>query len=107
MVEFMGIHGVVTGMHGIGVRVNTPNAAAVAAAVAAATVGFAREVHIPKDMMFIIGTKSAMIPTGRPHAKIGVLGTMARGDGAHPHEHWHIAPQTAIPIVKTCSLLRF
>ena len=40
----------VAGTQGIGVR--TPNAAA----VAAATVGLARLVHMPKGMMFAIGT---------------------------------------------------
>lgn len=38
-----------TGMHGMGV--STPRAAA----VAAATVGFAMELHMPKGMMFTIG----------------------------------------------------
>ena len=40
----------VAGMHGIGV--NTP----IAAAVAAATVGFAGDMHMPNGMMFAIGT---------------------------------------------------
>ena len=45
-----GIHGAaVTGMHGIGV--STPSAAE----VAAATVGFAREVHMPNGGMLTIG----------------------------------------------------
>ena len=45
-----GTHGDgVFGMHGIGV--STPSAAA----VAAATVGFASEVHIPNGMIFTIG----------------------------------------------------
>ena len=46
-----GTHGAaVAGMQGIGV--STPSAAA----VAAATTGFAGEEHIPKGMMFFIGT---------------------------------------------------
>lgn len=46
-----GAHGAgVTGMHGIGV--STPWAAA----VADATCGFARDLHMPKGMMFNIGT---------------------------------------------------
>ncbi len=46
-----GAHGAeVAGTQGIGV--STPSAAA----VAAATVGFAREEHIPKGMMFFMGT---------------------------------------------------
>jgi hypothetical protein len=40
----------VAGMHGIGV--NTP----IAAAVAAATVGFAGDMHMPNGMIFAIGT---------------------------------------------------
>jgi len=45
-----GTHGAtVMGMHGIGV--STP----IAAAVAAATVGFDGEMHMPKGMMFTIG----------------------------------------------------
>ena len=46
-----GTHGAgVAGTHGMGVR--TPNAAV----VAAATLGFAIELHIPNGMMFNIGT---------------------------------------------------
>jgi hypothetical protein len=46
-----GAHGaLVTGMHGIGV--NAP----IAAAVAAATIGLANELHIPNGGMFSIGT---------------------------------------------------
>ncbi len=46
-----GIQGAaVAGMQGMGV--NTPSAAA----VAAATIGFAGEMHMPNGMMFIIGT---------------------------------------------------
>jgi hypothetical protein len=46
-----GVHGATTtGMHGMGV--NTPNAAA----VAAATVGFVGLIHAPKGMIFTMGT---------------------------------------------------
>jgi hypothetical protein len=46
-----GVHGATTtGMHGMGVK--TPNAAA----VAAATEGFAGLIHAPKGMMFTMGT---------------------------------------------------
>src|SRR6266850_5770316 len=55
------IHGAgVTGTHGIGV--NTPRAAV----VAAATVGFDGELHIPKGMMFTIGIWSMMLASGVP-----------------------------------------
>jgi len=46
-----GVHGATTtGMHGMGVK--TPNAAA----VAAATAGFAGLIHAPKGMRFTMGT---------------------------------------------------
>ena len=48
----------VTGTHGVGV--NTPIAADVADAVA----GFARELHIPNDARFLPGTKSIMVAAG-------------------------------------------
>ena len=46
------------GMHGCGV--STPRAAD----VAAATCGFASDVHIPKVAMFVIGTMSWIVATG-------------------------------------------
>ena len=55
-----GIHGVVTGMHGIGV--STPSAAA----VAAATVGFESDMHIPNGGMFASGLQSMIVATGTP-----------------------------------------
>ena len=51
------------GVHGCGV--STPNAAA----VAAATAGFASEVHIPKGCIFTIGAVSAIVATGLPSTK--------------------------------------
>jgi hypothetical protein len=48
----------VFGMHGIGVS------APIAADVAAATAGLAREVHIPNGMMFTIGTWSMIFASG-------------------------------------------
>ena len=54
-----GIHGaVVTGIHGIGV--STP----IAAAVAAATVGFEGEVHMPKGVIFTNGLLSMIFTIG-------------------------------------------
>ena len=50
----------VTGKHGIGVR--TPRAAA----VAAATAGFAGEIHIPKGATFVIGLLSRTVAAGTP-----------------------------------------
>jgi len=82
-----GIQGdVVTGMQGIGV--STPNAAA----VAAATIGLASELHIPNGMMFIIGTKSMMFAAGGPSPSTLFLGSTTSVDGAAPKLHWSIAP---------------
>jgi hypothetical protein len=54
-----GTHGAgVLGIHGIGVR--TPSAAA----VAEATVGLAKLVHIPNGRMFTIGIWSVMLAAG-------------------------------------------
>ncbi len=50
-----GFHGVVTGMHGCGVK--TP----IAAEVAAATWGFDRVVHMPNGMMLTFGAKSWIV----------------------------------------------
>jgi len=47
-----GTQGAVTGMQGMGVK--TPSAAA----VAAATVGLAMDIHMPKVGMFVMGMKS-------------------------------------------------
>lgn len=53
-----GVHGVVTGIQGVGV--STPLAAAVADAV----VGFAKDEHIPNVGMLVIGTKSIILAAG-------------------------------------------
>src|ERR1041385_3078000 len=54
-----GTHGAgVFGMHGMGVR--TPRAAA----VAAATIGFAIDMHMPNGIMLTIGTWSMMLASG-------------------------------------------
>jgi hypothetical protein len=82
----------VTGTQGMGVR--TPSAAA----VAAATIGFAIELHIPNGIMFTIGLLSIMLAMG-----IAVI-TMFAGStinvpGAAPNEHCSIAPpQTRFPM---------
>jgi hypothetical protein len=77
-----------TGIHGIGVKVNTPRAAAVAAAVAEATVGLVRVVHIPKGSKLTIGTKSAMVPTGKLAIRTrGDLGITTSDDGEVPQLH--------------------
>ena len=95
-VGFEEIHGDITaGIQGAGVNVKTPKAAAVAAAVALATAGLDIVEHIPKVIIFIIGTKSIMDPTGNPVARTLAVGRTIKDDGAAPHEQVHIAPHTA------------
>lgn len=86
-----GVQGVtVAGIQGIGV--NTPRAAV----VAAATVGLARDVHIPKGSILAIGIKSIMVAANRPLAFTGSplgitikeLGTLPKGT------HCKVAPIT-------------
>lgn len=91
----IGVHGAgTTGTHGIGV--STPNAAA----VAAATVGFANDWHMPNGAMLAPGAMSAMVATGRP-STIGRGATTDNVDGASPKVHMIIAPDTAqgLPMV--------
>lgn len=85
----------VTGMQGMGVR--TPRAAA----VAAATVGLAMDVHIPKGRMLTIGAKSIMLAASGPPAIVGgPLGITINALGATPKEHCNVAPiTTCMPIV--------
>src|SRR5664280_2659721 len=84
----------VFGMQGIGV--STPSAAA----VAAATVGFANEVHMPNGMMLTIGTWSMMLASGTWSVKVSFFGRITRELGAMPKLHCIIAPiQTCIGIV--------
>src|SRR5437868_11100249 len=65
-----GFHGPTgTGTHGIGV--STPSAAA----VAAATVGFDRDVHIPNGGMFITGTMSLIVAAGLPSMNTRLVGS--------------------------------
>jgi hypothetical protein len=80
-VGILGIQGVVTGTHGIGVR--TPRAAA----VAAATVGLANEEHIPNGATFTIGVKSIILPAGNPPQRTLFVGSIFKVDGATPNVH--------------------
>jgi hypothetical protein len=75
------------GKQGCGVR--TP----MAAAVAAATLGLAGLVHIPKGMMFIMGTIAVILPIGVWATTLGMGGNL-RAEGATPFEHMAIAPDT-------------
>ena len=82
-----GFHGPAgSGVQGIGVR--TPSAAA----VAAATVGLARLMHIPKGGMFVIGIMSAIDPIGLFSAIARAWGRTTSADGATPKLHIRLAP---------------
>jgi hypothetical protein len=81
-----GAHGAATtGTHGIGV--STPSAAA----VAATTIGFAGELHIPKGMTFFMGVKSMMLAMGRLEPVVPFSGVTTMADGATPKLHWRRA----------------
>jgi hypothetical protein len=82
-----GAHGpVMTGMQGWGV--STP----LAAAVAVATCGLLRVVHMPKGLMLAIGVKSMMLAASCPDALTGgPLGITVRVEGVVPNVHWHTA----------------
>jgi hypothetical protein len=82
-----GVHGeVVAGTHGAGVGVP------IAAAVAAATVGFDWVVHMPKTAMFAIGAKLLIVASGMSPAVMPVGGTVSV-EGARPKEHCRLAPE--------------
>jgi hypothetical protein len=85
-----GAHGaIVTGMQGIGV--NTPRAAD----VAAATVGFASEEHIPKGIMFVNGMWSMILAMGMV-VLIRYMGRTEKEQGAIPKLHLSVAPPHTI-----------
>ncbi len=75
----------ITGMHGIGV--STPSAAA----VAAATMGFAMELHMPNGAMLTMGLLSMMLAAGVPDSTL-FAGSTASADGATPKLHCNNAP---------------
>ena len=79
--------------------VSTPNAAA----VAAATCGFAMEVHIPNGMMFIIGTLSVIQAGGILLHRILAAGRTFSTDGAIPKLHISCAPD--VTMIDTFNLL--
>jgi len=82
-----GTHGAgITGMQGIGV--SRPNAAA----VAAATCGFATEVHMPKGIICFSGTESIMVAMGTPWHMTRFSGVMTSADGTVPKLQAHNAP---------------
>jgi hypothetical protein len=75
----------VTGTHGIGVR------APKAAAVAAATVGFAIDWHMPNGKMLTIGLLSMMLAIGIA-VKTRLAGSTINELGATPNVHCSMAP---------------
>jgi hypothetical protein len=80
-------------MQGIGVK--TP----MAAAVAEATVGLARLVHMPNGMMLTMGLLSMMLAAGMLPVSILLIGRTTRVLGARPKLHCRVAPeQTCIGI---------
>ncbi len=84
-----GVQGLeVIGMQGIGV--NTPNAAA----VAAATVGLAMLMHIPNGTIFTMGAKSMTVAAGIFEHVTPVTGSTVRVLGAAPNVHIVVAPET-------------
>ena len=83
----------VTGMQGIGV--SAPNAAA----VAAATVGLANELHMPKGGMLTIGLLSMIFAIGMAFMT-RLIGRTIRLEGAAPKLHCSVAPpHTSCPII--------
>ena len=88
-----GAHGAATtGTHGIGVS------APMLAAVAEATVGLARELHMPKGMMFTKGLLSMMLAAGAP-AMTRLTGRTTSELGLLPKLHCRFAPaHTSCPM---------
>jgi len=89
------IHGAgVTGMQGMGV--NTPKAAA----VAAATAGLLGVMHMPNGIMLTIGTWSMMLAAGILLVSVRLIGRTLSVLGAIPKVHIRVAPEhTCIGIV--------
>lgn len=87
----------VKGMQGIGV--NTPSAAA----VAAATMGLAKLLHIPNGKMLSIGLLSIIFAAGiaPPAVMTRFTGSTVSEEGATPNVHCSIAP------IQTCCAIIF
>jgi hypothetical protein len=78
---------VTAGKHGIGV--NTP----IAAADAAATIGFAIDEHMPNGGMFMLGLLSIIFAAGAPALTL-LLGNTESAAGAIPKLQVINAPET-------------
>lgn len=74
------------GIHGIGVR--TPKAAA----VAAATIGFAGLIHNPNGATFAIGAIAIILAAGMQSVSVSDVGNTINAEGAAPNEHIVMAP---------------
>ena len=85
----------VTGIQGCGV--NTP----AAAAVADATCGFARLLHIPNGGMFVKGAIWSIVRTGW-FTLLAVPGLAMSVAGAVPKLHWQV-----VPVVRTFGMAEF
>ena len=72
------------------IGVKTP----IAAAVAEATVGLARDMHIPKGITLTIGTWSMMFAAGWFMPNTRWIGRTTSADGAAPIVHWQTAELT-------------
>jgi hypothetical protein len=88
-------------MQGIGV--STPSAAA----VAAATSGFAGEMHIPKDMIFTIGLLSMMLASGWFPVITRLTGSTTNVLGVMPKLHWSVAPLHTCCAIELTSLANY
>ena len=92
-----GTHGMVEGVHGTGVGVGTPMAAAVAAAVAEIKAGLAGLWHMPKGAMFAPGAQSVITAKGIDEPVMGLAAVSVLG--LKPIVHVSIAPLvTGLPI---------
>ena len=108
MVGFAACHGPIGTMEqGCGVK--TPNAAA----VAAATCGFAMEQHIPKGVILLPSAISVIVATGLEHPKVVTCEVAFNVPGFVPKGHINFAPlTTTAPIkppllhVQLCELLK-
>ena len=95
-----GAHGAdITGIQGMGVK--TP----MAADVAADTCGFAMDVHIPKGIMFVIGTLSMIHAAGILLHITLAFGRTLSTDGAIPKLHISCAPE--VTMIATLNLLPY
>jgi len=90
----------VTGTQGMGV--NTPSAAA----VAAATVGLEGEEHMPNGGMLTMGALSMIVAAGVPPASTAFCGNTTRLLGATPKLHCIAAPMQTRLAMRMASFAR-